>query len=388
MAHPILGAICITLGGLAAAPAPANDWPQFLGPTRNGASAETGLLASWPKAGPAELWKQEVGAGYAGPVVAGDWLILFHRVDGEEVVEGLEAATGKKKWKHHYETQYHDAFGKGDGPRATPLIAGDKVYTLGAEGRLTCLKLSSGEKVWVHDLRAEYKPRKGFFGVGTSPIVEDGRLLVNVGAKGAGIVAFNADDGKELWKATDQESSYSSPMAATIDGVRHVFFFTREGLVSLDPKEGTERFSLRFRSKLDASVNAAEGVQGEGAGVGAGKSLPRTARVGQRKVVRARWEDAGLLECEEVIGLRLFGRVVPFPFCVAVHAVKPSGAHTAQAIVEVILVERAVGDLLFKNAAAAFVAGALDVPLQFAVPAFVVVCHGTWTPLEQDWFTG
>jgi outer membrane protein assembly factor BamB len=256
MAHPILGAFCIALGALGAAPAPANDWPQFLGPTRNGASAETGLLANWPKAGPPELWKRDVGAGYSGPVVAGEWLILFHRVDDEEVVEGLEAATGKKQWKHHYETRYHDAFGKGDGPRATPLIAGEKVYTLGAEGRLTCLKLKNGEKVWEHDLLAEYKPRKGFFGVGTSPIVEDGRLIVNVGAKGAGIVAFNADDGKELWKATDQEASYSSPVAATIDGVRHIFFFTREGLVSLD-KEGTERFSLKFRSKLNASVNAA-----------------------------------------------------------------------------------------------------------------------------------
>jgi outer membrane protein assembly factor BamB len=227
---------------------------------RNGVSSESGLLATWPNAGPPELWKHEVGAGYAGPVVAGEWLILFHRVDAEEVVEGLEAATGKPQWKHHYKTKYHDAFGKGDGPRATPLIAGENVYTLGAEGRLTCLKLKNGEKAWDRDLLAEYKPRKGFFGVGTSPIVEGGRLLVNVGAKGAGIVAFNADDGKELWKATDQEASYSSPVAATIDGVRHVFFFTREGLVSLDPKEGTERFSLKFRSKIDASVNAATPV--------------------------------------------------------------------------------------------------------------------------------
>jgi outer membrane protein assembly factor BamB len=260
MIHPVLGAFCLCISFVPAAAAPTGDWPQFHGPTRDGVSTETGLVATWPKTGPPELWKREVGAGYSGPVVAGEWLILFHRVDDEEVVEGLEAATGKKQWKHHYETKYRDSFGKGDGPRATPVIAGDKVYTLGAEGRLTCLKLKTGEKVWEHDLLAEYKPRKGFFGVGTSPIVEDERLFVNVGAKGAGIVAFNAGDGKELWKATDQEASYSSPVTATIDGVRHVFFFTRDGLVSLDPKEGTERFSLKFRSKINASVNAATPV--------------------------------------------------------------------------------------------------------------------------------
>jgi outer membrane protein assembly factor BamB len=214
-------------------------------------------LTTWPKEGPQEVWKRDVGAGYSGPVVSGDWLVLFHRIQDEEVVEGLEAATGKPRWKYHYETNYRDAFGKGDGPRATPLIAGDLVFTLGAEGRLPCLKLKTGEKVWDHDLLAEYKPRKGFFGVGASPIVEDGRLLVNVGAKGAGIVAFDAADGKELWKATDQEASYSSPVAATIDGARHVFFFTRDGLLSLDPKEGTERFSRKWRSKNNASVNAA-----------------------------------------------------------------------------------------------------------------------------------
>jgi outer membrane protein assembly factor BamB len=255
-----LWACCFALSLNTAPLPPEKDWPQFLGPTRNGVSTETGLLATWPKSGPPEVWKRDVGAGYGGPVVSGDWLVLFHRVDNEEMIEGFEAATGKPKWKHAYVTKYRDGYGKGDGPRATPLIADEKVYTLGAEGQLCCVKLTAGEKVWVRDLLADYKPRKGFFGVGTSPIFEDGRLLVNVGAKGAGIVAFNAADGKELWKATDQEASYSSPIAATVDGVRHVFFFTREGLVSLDPKDGTERFSLKWRSKINASVNAATPV--------------------------------------------------------------------------------------------------------------------------------
>ena len=107
---------------------------------------------------------------------------------------------------------------------------------------------------------ADYRPRKGFFGVGTSPILEGDHLLVNVGAKGAGIVAFHKDTGKEVWKATDHEASYSSPMAATIDGTRHVFFLTREGIVSVDPANGTVRFTKRWRSSNNASVNAAAPV--------------------------------------------------------------------------------------------------------------------------------
>src|SRR5262249_30712157 len=128
---------------------------------------------------------------------------------------------------------------------------------LGAEGRLTCLDLETGKKVWDRTLNAEYHVRKGFFGVATSPLVVDGLVLVNVGGPGAGIVAFEQGTGKERWRATNHEASYSSPVAATIQGARHVLFLTREGLVSLDPKNGAVRFSKRWRARINASVNAA-----------------------------------------------------------------------------------------------------------------------------------
>jgi outer membrane protein assembly factor BamB len=235
----------------------AADWPQFLGPERNGVSAETGLVASWPKEGPPAIWQKDIGEGYSGPVVAGDVLVLFHRVGNEEVVESLNASTGAGRWRFAYATGYRDAFGKGNGPRATPLIDGKQVFTLGAEGRLTCLDLDTGTKRWEHDLLDEYSAGRGFFGVGTSPLIEGKFLLVNVGGRGAGIVAFERDTGREVWKVTSDEASYSSPVAATIDGTRHVFFFTREGLVSLDPVRGTVRFTKRWRARLTASVNAA-----------------------------------------------------------------------------------------------------------------------------------
>ncbi|HEV3263813.1 MAG TPA: PQQ-binding-like beta-propeller repeat protein [Gemmataceae bacterium] len=236
------------------------DWPQFLGPSRDGISTEKALLTSWPKEGPPVVWSKKVGAGFSGPVVAGDRLILFHRVDDREVVQCLHAGTGKERWKFSYPTGYQDDFGFDEGPRSTPLIAGTRVYTLGAEGVLHCLELETGKKVWARPLNEDYQVRKGFFGVATSPLVEAGLVLINVGGKDAGIVALAKDTGKEVWRATDHGASYSSPVAATIQGTRHVFFFTRQGLVSLDPRNGHVRFSKHWRSRLDASVNAAAPV--------------------------------------------------------------------------------------------------------------------------------
>lgn len=249
--------IALLMLSILPATAVAADWPQFLGPNRDGHSAETGLLKEWPKEGPPKAWECEVGAGYSGPAIAGGKLILFHRVGDAEVVECLDAKSGKKQWKYSSPTGYVDDLGKGDGPRATPIIAGDQVYTLGAEGRLQCLEFATGKKVWERDLAADYPFRKGYFGVGSSPLVDGDRIFVNVGSKGAGVVAFDCKTGKEVWKAGSHRASYATPTIAKIGGKRVLLFVTREGLLVLDPKDGSEVYSRPFRARIDASVNAA-----------------------------------------------------------------------------------------------------------------------------------
>jgi outer membrane protein assembly factor BamB len=240
--------------------ASAADWPQFLGLRRDSVSTETGLRQSWPAEGPPVLWQRQVGEGFSAPVVQGDRLILFHRVGAEEVVECLDAGTGKERWKFAYATQYVDDFGKGNGPRATPLIAGNRVFTLGADGWLHCLDLNTGQKIWARSLLRDYAVPRSYFGIGSSPVLEGDLLLVNVGAKGAGIVAFARDTGREVWKATSDGASYASPVVATMDGQRQAIFFTREGIVLLDPASGAMRFHMRWRARIDASVNAASPV--------------------------------------------------------------------------------------------------------------------------------
>ena len=235
----------------------AQDWPQILGPGRNGIYTGPPIVASFPRSGPPQIWAREVGAGFAGPAVSAGKLILFHRVNNREVVEAMDAATGKMLWTFDYATSYRDDFGFDEGPRAVPVIAGGRVFTHGADGWLHGLDFVTGRQLWSADTRRVFDAPKGYFGVATSPLVDGARVMVNVGGKTGGIVAFDAASGKTLWTSTKDEASYAAPVMADIAGVRTAVFFTRTGLVALDPSNGSIRYQYRWRARMAASVNAA-----------------------------------------------------------------------------------------------------------------------------------
>jgi len=173
------------------------------------------------------------------------------------VVEALDARTGTSQWSYKYPTSYRDDFGFDEGPRAVPVVANGVVYTFGAEGQLHAVALATGTRLWSEDTMRRYSVAKAFFGAGGSPLVEDGRVIANIGGKGAGIVAFDAKSGKVLWTATDDPASYSSAIGATIAGRRYAIFLTRNGLLGLDPATGTVQFQRPWRARQAASVNVA-----------------------------------------------------------------------------------------------------------------------------------
>jgi outer membrane protein assembly factor BamB len=243
--------------GLSVGTAIAQDWPQILGPARNGVYSGPPITRTFPKGGPPLVWKREVGAGFAGPAVAAGRLILFHRVGAREIVDALDAATGKPIWTVEYPTAYRDDFGFDEGPRAIPVIAGGRIFTHGADGMLQALDFASGNKLWAVDTRRDFSVNKGYFGAASSPVVDGDRVLMNVGGRNAGIVTFDAATGKTVWTATSDEASYSSPVVADIAGQRTAVFFTRTGLVALDPASGSVRYQYRWRARVAASVNAA-----------------------------------------------------------------------------------------------------------------------------------
>jgi outer membrane protein assembly factor BamB len=233
------------------------DWPQILGPNRNGIYTGPPIIPSFPRSGPPRLWVRDVGAGFAGPAVVGDRLILFHRVNNRETVQALDALTGKTIWTFDYATAYRDDFGFDEGPRATPVISGGRVFTHGADGYLHGIDFATGKMLWSVDTRKVFDAPKGYFGVASSPVVDGNRVLVNVGGTKGGIVAFDAATGKTLWTATNDEPSYSAPIVADINGQHTGVFFTRTGLVAVDPVSGKMLYQYRWRARMAASVNAA-----------------------------------------------------------------------------------------------------------------------------------
>jgi len=238
----------------------AADWPQMLGPSRNGVYAGPPLSETWGGTGPRVVWRRPIGQGLSGPVVVQNRVILHHRVANREIVEAMDAASGKTQWQYAYPTSYRDDFGFDEGPRAVPVVANGVVYTFGAEGQLHAVDLASGMKIWSEDTMRRFGVPKGFFGAAGSPLVEDGRVIANIGGKNAGIVAFDAKTGKVLWTVTEDGASYSSAIGAAIAGRRYAVFLTRNGLVGLDPATGQVRFERQWRARYAASVNAATPV--------------------------------------------------------------------------------------------------------------------------------
>ena len=258
------------------------DWPCFLGPHGTGISDETDLADSWPAGGPPILWTRETGVGYSAPSILGNRLVLHHRQGHTSIIECHDAASGESLWRHTTPTDFTDPYGYNGGPRASPLLTSEFCYTLGAGGQLTCLALKTGKPVWEHDLAAEFSIPDWFFGMGCSPILYQDLLIVMVGGQpDCGVVAFNARNGKVEWHAvgkpiwdgtqtpegetyewTGEEMliSYATPTLAQFDSQTHLLCLVRQGLVSLDPATGKERFHYWFRSQLHDSVNAARPI--------------------------------------------------------------------------------------------------------------------------------
>ncbi|MCB1278365.1 PQQ-binding-like beta-propeller repeat protein [Prosthecobacter sp.] len=239
----------------------AGDWPQFLGPARNCTAADEAVITGATE--PEILWSRKLGTGHAGPVVVKDRVIVFHRQDSEMVTEALSAADGKPIWKQTYPANYRDSFGFDNGPRAVPCVAENTIITHGPEGIVQALDFETGALRWSYDTAAELDSPQGYFGRACSPLVTEGKVLLNVGGRnskgGAGIIALDLATGKLLWQATDDEASYSSPILIPED--RSVAaFFTRRGVIVTEVNDGKVPRNDFFRAEIDASVNAAAPV--------------------------------------------------------------------------------------------------------------------------------
>ncbi len=249
-----------------------SDWPRFLGPQDQPVSPETKLSKKLPASGPPLVWEVKKGSGYASPAIAGEKVLLFHRVENKETLDCLDSANGRRFWTRGYDITYKDRYGYSDGPRASPVIDGSRVYTYGVASRLSCVDLASGALVWEKDCAKEYGVPQYFFGTGATPLVQGDLLIVDMGGTDrTAVVAFDKATGAQKWVVkNDWNASYAAPIPATLQGKKRVLVFdggegesgkdSTGGLLSIDPATGTLDDTFFWRATRYTSVNAASPV--------------------------------------------------------------------------------------------------------------------------------
>ena len=288
-----------------------SDWQGFLGPAGNGKSSEKGLHLPWAEPGPPVVWHKRIGTGYAAPSVSQGRLFTFDRRGNNARLTCMKGETGKELWRFEYPTDYEDMYGYNNGPRACPVIDGDRVYIVGAEGMLHCVSALDGGLIWKENTAERFNVVKNFFGVASAPVVENNLLIVQIGGSpagspkdvyaaqrqlsgnGSGVVAFDKFTGEVKYEISDELASYASPTLATINGRRWCFMFARGGLFGFEPNTGKVDFHYPWRAKKLESVNASNPVVvGDlvfvSEAYGVGSSLLKVRPSGYRVV----WKDS------------------------------------------------------------------------------------------------
>ncbi|MBD3676617.1 MAG: PQQ-like beta-propeller repeat protein [Planctomycetaceae bacterium] len=235
------------------------DWPRMFGPDGNSRSPEEWVNVLWPAAGPKLLWEIKIGRGYSQPVIARGKLILLHRLDDWELATCYDSERGQLLWETAWPASYRNLYEYSDGTYTTPVIDDDRIYVLGATCQLLCLSLDDGSRIWTRDMEQDYDPEELPYGFGATPLLEDDRLIINLGGQRgpSGIIAVDKMTGDTLWTATEELASYCTPVATTVGDQRFVLVLTKMNLVCLDPATGEvfwkEEFGIRnSRERINA----------------------------------------------------------------------------------------------------------------------------------------
>jgi outer membrane protein assembly factor BamB len=225
------------------------DWPQWRGPERNGISTETNWNPEALAKGPNILWKEKVGLGYSSVAVNGRFLYTMGNDRGQDTVYCLDARTGREIWKYSYPAssmQY-------PGPRATPTVDGNFLYTLSSDGQLSCFSADKGKKQWQRNIAADFGARPPNWGFACSPVIEGELLLLNAGISG---LALYKKTGKAAWTSGAGTGGYATPVAYDLEGKRYAAIFGRRAIYGVEVQTGKQAWSYPWTT--DNDVNAAD----------------------------------------------------------------------------------------------------------------------------------
>jgi outer membrane protein assembly factor BamB len=229
------------------------DWPQFRGPNRDGSVASFVEPKVWPER-LVQRWKVDVGEGHASPILVGNRIYTFTRQGTNEVIQALDAGTGKAIWQTRYAapvTVNPAAQAHGPGPKSTPTFANGRLYTIGMGGIVTAFDAASGKQLWQKPAGKTLP----LYGTSTSPLVERGLVIVHVGGdKGGALTAFDANTGEVKWAWTGDGPSYASPMVADVDGVRQVITLTQDNAVGVSAADGRLLWRRPFTTEYTQNI--------------------------------------------------------------------------------------------------------------------------------------
>jgi outer membrane protein assembly factor BamB len=292
------------------------SWPQFLGPERNGISAETGLVDAFPASGPKQVWRTAGGVGMSGLVVDRGRLLTTVQRDGKETVLSLDAATGKTIWQTPFAAAFDNSMGPGT--RATPTIAGDRVFVFSGDGVLTALNFADGATAWSQNVLQDAGGRQADYGMACSPLVVGDRVIVVLGAAGASVAAYDAATGKKAWTSGDDVVGYSSPALLDVGGRKQIVAYTGSAVLGLAPENGAMLW--RYPYETDFGCNTATPVAVGGnvyisSGENHGGVMLRLTPQGEKFDVAEVWSSQGtqsVLRAEWQTPLVLDGRLYGF----------------------------------------------------------------------------
>lgn len=258
----ILGCLCCPHNAVA------DDWPQWMGPGRDNVWRETDVLEKFPQGGPKILWSTPIAGGYAGPAVASGKVFVTDYVTGDDVkipnfernestgqerVMCLDELTGKVMWMQTYPVSYSISYPAG--PRCTPTVDGDRVYTLGAQGMLICFDAQSGNIRWQKDLVTLYGTKPALWGYAAHPLIDGNKLITLAGGNGSHVVAFDKLTGNEIWKTiTASEQGYSPPTIIEASGIRQLILLRPDAVTSIHPETGAEYWSVPYEASSGSII--------------------------------------------------------------------------------------------------------------------------------------
>jgi outer membrane protein assembly factor BamB len=300
--HPNYDAVEASRRTLPATPAPPlaplaqADWPGFRGPHRDGCYDATPIATNWPADGLRPLWKQPIGGGYASFAIAGGRAFTIEQRRAQEAVTAYDVETGRELWACAYPADFNEAMG-GEGPRATPFFSEGKVYSQGAMGDLLCLDAASGQVVWRVNILSDNHANLMYYGMASSPLVVQNKLIVQVGgSKGRSVVAYDKLTGKHIWSVLDDQYAYASPMLVQLAGQEQLLVVTVNRAVGLQVSDGALLWTTPWIVKQHNRDNAQPVILGPNrfmlsAGYGTGSEAVEISRTGKGFEAKALWQN-------------------------------------------------------------------------------------------------